>query len=379
MSVLSAYRAKLAEGVLKPDPGHEAALEAMGRLEGVLNTRSEPLIPLPFFTMKKAEAVKGIYLYGPVGRGKSTLMDLFFDSAPIARKRRVHFHAFMQEVHKLVARWRSGGPADRKMMFGGYKGDDPIQPVAAKIANNAELLCFDEFQVLDIADAMILGRLFDALFARGVIVVATSNRAPDGLYENGLNRQLFEPFIETLKERLEVVAVDGVTDHRMQHLVDERAYFAPVTPEMVAGFERLWEAITGGGRETKVELAVQGHKLTVSRAVGRIGRESFDALCRSTYGPADYLALAERFHALFIELVPVMGPDSRDAAKRFVTLVDAFYEAKRKLIILSSAEPFGLYPHGDGAFEFQRTASRLHEMRGDGWSKKNETEPFISS
>jgi cell division protein ZapE len=369
MSVQSAYRARIAAGELTPDPGHALALEAMGRLEDALNSGSEPMIPLPFLKLGKVGVTKGIYLYGPVGRGKSTLMDLFFDSVPVQRKRRVHFHAFMQEVHGLIAKWRSAGPAERKMVFRGHKGDDPIAPTAARIADDARLLCFDEFQVLDIADAMILGRLFEALFARGVIVVATSNRAPEDLYENGLNRQLFEPFIAMLRDHLEVVVVDGPTDHRMQKLVDERAYFAPINPAMQTGFEKLWETMTGGSAAPAGTVAVNGRQVPIARVAGRIARAPFESLCDTALGPADYLALAEKFHVLFLENVPVMGPERRDVAKRFVTLVDAFYEAKRRLVMLAAAEPFGLYGRGDGAFEFQRTASRLHEMRGDGWGE----------
>ena len=227
--IRTAYRERLARGEIAPDVAQAQAVEALARLEGDLNARSEPGFSLPFLTRRR-EAPRGVYLYGPLGRCKSMLLDLFFDSAPMAAKRRVHFHAFMAEVHGGIDAWRKGDAAARKAAFGTAKGDDPIAPVAGHIAQGARLLCFDELHVTDIADAMILGRLIEALFALGVVMVATSNRAPQALYENGINRQLFLPFIELLQARMEVVRVGGPKDFRLERLTGRTVYFEPINP-----------------------------------------------------------------------------------------------------------------------------------------------------
>jgi cell division protein ZapE len=356
-SVRTAYRQRLAEGVIHADAAQGAAIEALARLEADLNAAGEP----GFFRRPKAQ--RGVYLWGPVGRGKSMLMDLFFDSAPVERKRRVHFHVFMAEVHRLIDAWRKGDAADRKKRFGQARGDDPIPPTAGLIAQGARLLCFDEFQVTDIADAMILGRLFEALTAEGVTLVATSNRPPRDLYKNGLNRQLFEPFIAMLEQRLDVVAVRGPKDFRLDRLRAARIWLAPINVETEAAFDALWLDMLDGQAETGASLEVLGRKLHLPRAAGGLVRTSFASLCGQALGPQDYLALAERFHTVFLEQVPLLTPDRRDAARRFVTLVDALYEAGAKLVALAAGEPEALYPAGDGAFEFERTVSRLHEMR----------------
>ena len=372
MSITAAYRARLAAGEIESDPGQAHAIERLARLEADLDAAGEPFIALPFF--KKPAPPRGVYLWGPVGRGKSMLMDLFFQKAPADRKLRIHFHAFMGEVHGLIAAWRDGDSCHRKAKFGTAKGDDPIRPTAELIASRAKLLCFDEFQVTDIADAMILGRLFEALFARGVVLVATSNRAPDDLYKNGLNRQLFEPFIDLLKERCDVVGVAGPKDHRLERLRASETWLAPATPERRSAFDALWRSLAGG-EETRAEVEVQGRRLSFERTAGAQLRAGFDALCAAALGPQDYLALAERFGTLFIEDVPRLGPDKRNEAKRFVTLIDAFYEARARLVALAEAEPEGLYPAGDGAFEFERTVSRLQEMRSAAYLQQS-GEPF---
>jgi cell division protein ZapE len=295
------------------------------------------------------------------------LMDLFFDSAPVARKRRVHFHAFMAETHGLIDAWRKGDAAARKARFGHAKGDDPIGPTAGVIADGARLLCFDEFHVTDIADAMILGRLFEALWAVGVVIVATSNRAPDELYRDGLNRQLFLPFIDALKARMEVVRIDGPKDFRLDRLKGRPIYFSPIGPDARAGFEALWASLLDGAAETGETLEVLGHRLHLPHTFGGHLRASFVSLCATALGPQDYLALAARFHTVFLEDVPLLGPERRNEAARFVTLIDALYEAKCKLVVLAEAEPDALYPRGDGAFEVERTASRLEEMRSADW------------
>ena len=249
-------------------------------------------------------------------------------------------------------------------------GDDPIAPTAGVLAEQARLLCFDELQVTDIADAMILGRLFEALFARGVTVVATSNRAPDELYRNGINRQLVLPFIAMLEQRLEVVRVAGPKDFRLDRLRGAQTWFAPLAPQPQAGFDALWRSLTDDAAETGGTVEVLGRRTTFPRVVGGHLRASFASLCGQALGAQDYLAVAARFHTLFLEGVPILSPDRRNEAARFVTLIDALYEAQAKLVVLADDEPEALYPSGDGAFEFQRTASRLEEMRSADWLER---------
>ena len=357
LSVRAAYRRLIKTGRIGPDPGQERAVEALARLERDL-ARARP-----FLGLGKPRAARGLYLWGPPGRGKSMLMDLFFDAAPAAKKQRSHFHAFMAEVHALVKRWRDGGPAERRRVFGTAKGDDPIEPVADVIAARASLLCFDELQVTDIADAMILGRLFDALFDRRVTLVATSNRPPDDLYRDGINRQLFLPFIDHIKQRCEVVEVAGPRDFRLDRLLGARVYFSPDDAANRAAFDALWRDLTDVNREIGASVEVLGRRLDFPHAVGGQLRADFDELCRQPLGPQDYLAIAARFHTVFLEGIPKMDVQDRNAARRLVTLVDALYEDKDRLVVLAAAEPEQLYPLGDGAFEFERTASRLREMQ----------------
>jgi cell division protein ZapE len=366
-SLRTAYRERLEQGLIKPDPAQAAAVDALCRLEGELNAQSEPSF-LSF--LKKPKAPKGVYLWGPVGRGKSMLMDLFFDSAPVEKKRRAHFYAFMAEVHGLIDQWRKGDAAERKRVFGEHRGDDPIAPTAALIASQARLLCFDELQVTDIADAMILGRLFEALFEDGVTLVATSNRPPDDLYKDGINRQLFLPFIALIEDRLEVVAVKGPNDYRLDRLRGAEVYLTPEDEAHRQAFDRLWADQLDGARETPAVLEVLGRKLRFERTMSGLLRASFDELCVAVLGPQDYLAIAGRFHTVFLEDLPKLDPSRRNEALRFVTLIDELYEAQAKLVVLAEADPDSLYPAGDGAFEFERTASRLQEMRSAAWLEK---------
>jgi cell division protein ZapE len=351
----AAYNLRIAEGVLRPDAAQEAALVELGRLEAELAA--------PRGLFRKAATPRGVYLWGPVGRGKSMVMDLFFQTAPIAQKRRVHFQVFMREVHAAIDAWRKGDAAGRKARFGKAKGDDPIEPVASVIADETRLLCFDELQVTDIADAMILGRLFEALFARGVVLVSTSNRPPEDLYKDGLNRQLFTPFIDLLKARQAVVAVQGPRDFRLDRLRGATVWFSPLDRAHEEAFDALWRDLTDGTAEMERVLDIQQRKLVLPRTVGGFVRATFEALCDQPLGAGDYLAIADQFHTVFLEAVPKLGPEKRNAARRLVHLIDALYEASAKLVVLADAEPDGLYPAGDGAFEFERTASRLHEMR----------------
>jgi cell division protein ZapE len=366
LSLRAAYRERLERGEIKPDAAQEAAVAVLARLESDLNEAGEGT-HLAFF--RKPKAPRGVYLWGPVGRGKSMLMDLFFEAAPVARKRRAHFYAFMTEVHGLIGEWRTGDAAARKARFGHHKGDDPIGPAAGVIAAQARLLCFDELQVTDIADALILGRLFEALFARGVTLVSTSNRPPDDLYKDGLNHQLFEPFIALLEEKMDVVAVRGPLDFRLDRLRGARTYLSPINGETRAAFDALW-ADLAGAPETAVSLEIQGRHVLFDRTAGGILRASFAALCAEALGPGDYLAIAKRFHTVFLEDAPRLTSDKRNEARRFVTLIDALYESSAKLIVLAEVEPDDLYPAGDGAFEFERTASRLHEMRSQAYLER---------
>jgi cell division protein ZapE len=357
----AAYEARLKSGEMRLDDGQAAAVAALARLEADLET----VRPAGLF--RKPEPVRGVYLWGPVGRGKSALMDLFFEVAPAEPRRRVHFHVFMAEVHALVNAWRNGDQAARQARFGTHRGDDPVNPTAEVIARSARLLCFDEFQVTDIADAMILGRLFEHLFARGVTVAATSNRAPDDLYKNGLNRQLFLPFIEMLKARMEVVRVAGPHDYRLDRLRAAGTWFSPIDPDNEAGFDALWRDMLGGDAELGATIEVFGRRLHWPRAAGRMLRAHFQNLCGEALGPSDYLAIADRFDTLFLEAVPRLRPEDRSAARRFATLIDTLYEARARLVVLAAAEPARLYPDGEGSFEFERAASRLEEMRSETW------------
>ncbi|WP_374468086.1 cell division protein ZapE [Phenylobacterium sp.] len=364
-TLAAAYDARLAAGEIRPDPAQKRGLEALVRLEADL-AQAQPSSRLKAL-FRKPESQRGVYLAGPVGRGKSMLMDLFFETAPAEKKRRTHFHVFMGEIHRLIDAWRKGDAAARKARFGQAKGDDPIPPVADVVADQARLLCFDEFQVTDIADAMILGRLFEALFARGVTLVATSNRLPDELYKDGINRQLFLPFIDLLKSKVEVVEIAGPHDYRLDRLRAAGTWFSPNDPDNQRSFDRLWTEMLGGEEETGGELEVLGRRVTLPRAAGGMVRASFASLCSVALGPNDYLALAERFHTVFLEDVPKLTPSRREEARRFVLLIDALYEGRTRLIVLAEAEPQTLYPQGDGAFEFERTASRLQEMRSADW------------
>jgi cell division protein ZapE len=357
----AAYDERLRDGALLPDPGQARAVDALERLEADLAEAR------PAGLFRKADAVRGVYLWGPVGRGKSALMDLFFETAEVPKKRRVHFYVFMAEVQALVTAWRSGDAAARSARFGTHRGDDPVAPTADVIARQARLLAFDEFQVTDIADAMILGRLFEQLFARGVTVTATSNRHPDELYKNGLNRQLFLPFIEMLKQRMEVVEVDGTHDYRLDRLRAAGTWFSPLDPDNEAGFDRLWRQMLGGDPEVGATLEVYGRKQHWPRAAGRLLRAHFQNLCGEALGPSDYIAIAERFDTLFLEHLPKLRPEDRSAARRLATLIDALYEAHTRLVVLAETEPARLYPEGEGSFEFERAASRLEEMRSQAW------------
>ena len=359
---LPKYRALIAEGALNPDPLQQIVLEKLQvlwlRLGEQTYKRDAPQ-PRGFFgfgkkAAKKEAPLQGLYIWGGVGRGKTMAMDLFFASAKTEPKRRVHFHGFMQEVHDKLKTERAKGTSD------------PLPKVAKQIADKAKLLCFDEMHVTDVADAMIVGRLFEGMLAEGVTVVTTSNRPPDDLYKNGINREVFVPFIEIMKHRLDVLHLDSETDHRLLRMDRGGVYITQDTPD-IDNFEgvmgRMFRSLVGEDTPGPRDLKVGGRTLKLERATDNAMRSNFDALCKTALGAADYLKIAETFDTVMIEDVPVMGPDQRDQAKRFVTLIDALYDAKVRVLISAEAEPDGLYQSGDGSFEFARTASRLTEMR----------------
>ncbi len=350
------YERLVAEGALLRDPAQEDVLPEFERIRAAL---AEPQRRGWF--RRAPEPPKGLYLWGGVGRGKSMLMDMFVDSIDVP-KRRVHFHAFMQEIHAGLHAARARGESDA------------LAPVAAEVARSVRLLAFDEMQITDITDAMIVGRLFEALFEAGVVVVTTSNRVPDDLYENGLNRQLFLPFIGLVKERMVVREMSGPKDYRQDRLAGGGVYFTPVNAENRASIETIWQDLTGG-RAAPHDIIVNKRVVTIPAFHNGVARATFYDLCGCPLGPADYLALAQGVRVLVLENIPQMGRANFNEAKRFVTLIDALYEARVRLICLAAAEPEYLYVEGEGSFEFARTASRLREMQSEGWGEMRGTPP----
>ncbi|MEO1987795.1 MAG: cell division protein ZapE [Martelella sp.] len=302
---------------------------------------------------------RGLYIHGSVGRGKTMLMDMFFELAPIADKRRAHFFAFMADVQDRLNAYR------RKLKAGEVKEADPIGPVADEIIAENRLLCFDEFTVTDIADAMILSRLFSALFERGCVLVATSNVAPDDLYKDGLNRGLFLPFIDVLKENVTVTTLDSATDYRMEKFEGRPVYLTPLDEKTAARMDENWKLLTGSREGEAEEIEMRGRVLHVPRACGEVARFTFDDLCKKPLGATDYMAIARRYRTVFIDGVPVLGSDSRNEIKRFIMLIDTLYDQTIRTVISAAAMPEDLLPERKGreGFEFDRTASRLFEMR----------------
>lgn len=370
-SVVQRYRHLVETGVIGHDDAQLGVGKALDRLIGEiaakrLAAKSSSLGWL-FGRKRKPEPVKGLYIHGSVGRGKTMLMDMFFELVPVRRKRRAHFNDFMADVHDRIQKQR----AARKN--GETRQDDPIPPVAKALAEEAWVLCFDEFTVTDIADAMILSRLFSALFAEGVVLVATSNVVPDELYRDGLNRQLFLPFIAILKEHVEVLSLDAKKDYRLEKLDNLPVYITPLGLAADASMDAAWAAISEGLTVAPAEIVVKGRHVAIPRAAGTAARFTFHDLCEKPLGARDYLAIVERYDTIFLDHVPVLAEARRNEAKRFILLVDTLYDRKVRLIASAEAPPQGLYvgKRGTEAFEFDRTASRLIEMQSRDWAMRS--------
>jgi cell division protein ZapE len=363
-SISVQYAARVAAAKIERDDAQLAVVERLAQLEKRLAEhrlarKSSSLGWLFAARPKEKDPIKGLYIYGEVGRGKTMLMDLFFEASPVVRKRRVHFHEFMADVHERIYALRQQAKTE------GGNGEDPIRLAAAAIAQETWLLCFDEFHVTDIADAMILGRLFKRLFELGVVVVATSNVPPDALYKDGLNRALFLPFIALIEEHMEVVRLAARTDFRLEKLAGTPVWYVPADRAAELALDEAWRRLTGGHVAAECDLMVKGRTIRVPRAFDGVARFSFHDLCEQPLAGADYLKIAHEFHTVLLDRIPVMNYDRRNEAKRFIILIDTFYDNAVKLLASAAAEPDDLYGAADGfeASEFKRTASRLIEMR----------------
>ena len=348
------YDARVAEGTLHADAAQRALLPLLETVRAGLEAPVAKPGLFGRFSRQRPEAVRGLYLWGGVGRGKSMLMDLFCEATQTP-KRRVHFHAFMQEIQAKLHEARKSNV------------QDALKPVAEEVAASVRLLCFDEMQITDIADAMIVGRLFQTLFDLGVTVVTTSNRVPEDLYKNGLNRQLFLPFIEVIRDQLDVQEIESETDYRQHRLQGAQVYFHPIGRVASEAMNALWDELTGHDETTRLVLNVKNRDVVIEHFHNGVGRASFWDLCGRMLGPGDYLAIAGAVRVLMVDDIPHLSSSNFNEAKRFVTLIDALYEAKVRLICSAADEPERLYTEGEGSFEFERTASRLREMQGAEW------------
>ncbi len=359
-SVLKRYDERLALAEIEPDDAQRALAVRLDELQSSLGgvARGNGILS-KLFPGTKSPPPRGLYIHGAVGRGKTMLMDLFFEETPFEPKLRAHFHEFMADVHDRIAVARADVPGD------------PIPQVAVALAKQAKLLCFDELHVTDIADAMILGRLFQGLFAAGTIVVATSNTPPSGLYKDGLNRQLFLPFIDLLEHRMDVVALDAKKDFRLDKLSGAKLYFTPADESAKLALDAHWDRLTGRHPGKPQVIEFKGRKLVVPLASMGVARFAFSDLCEQPLGTLDFLHIAHAFHTVIVDGIPKLGSDRRDLARRFINLVDTLYDNRICLIASADAEPDGLYRPGPGADPFERTASRLMEMRSEGYLAKH--------
>ena len=367
-SITARYAAGVAGGRVERDTAQVAVVGMLAQLEERLVehrlARKSSSLGWLFASRGKNDApLKGLYIYGDVGRGKTMLMDLFFEASPVQRKRRAHFHEFMNDVHERVHGFR------QKMKVGEHADEDPIELTAKELAREAWLLCFDEFHVTDIADAMILGRLFAQLFERGVVVVATSNVAPEELYQDGLNRALFVPFIHMLEVHMDIVRLEARTDFRLEKLAGMHVWYVPADEAADAALDAAWQRLARGHDGEAQDLPLKGRTLHVPRAAMGVARFAFHDLCELPLAAADYLRIAHEYHTVILDHVPVMTFDNRNAAKRFIILIDTLYDMNVKLIASAEAEPDLLYRGDEGfeAQEFKRTASRLIEMRSQAY------------
>jgi cell division protein ZapE len=361
-SLSAQYAARVAAGKIERDAAQQAIVDRLAQLEKELAERrlarkSSSLGWL--FGSREPEPIKGLYIFGDVGRGKTMLMDLFFAASPVVRKRRVHFHEFMAEVHERVHVLR------QMVKLGEISVEDPIGVAASAIAQETRLLCFDEFHVTDIADAMILGRLFKRLFELGVVVVATSNVPPTELYKDGLNRALFLPFIALIEAHMEIRQLDARTDFRLEKLAGVPVWYVPADRAAEAALDQTWRHLTSGHTGEPQDLLVKGRTIRIPRATMGVARFSFHDLCQQPLAAADYLKIAREYHTVLLDHVAVMDYERRNEAKRFIILIDTFYDNAVKLIASAEAEPDVLYRADEGfeASEFKRTTSRLIEMR----------------
>jgi cell division protein ZapE len=367
-STNSRYSELVAAGKIEADPAQRALVQKFTELEERIalrrTARKSSALGWLISRNPSASVVKGLYIHGDVGRGKTMLMDIFFEASPVERKRRSHFHEFMADVHERLAGFRQQIKQNEIS-----EKSDPVELTAESIAEESWLLCFDEFHVTDIADAMILGRLFTKLFSRGVVLVATSNTAPNDLYKDGLNRALFLPFVELLLTRVEIVRLHARTDFRLEKLTGVPVWHVPADAKAKAVLDKAWDDLTGGQAGSEVTLTVKGRKLLVPRAAMGVARFSFDQLCGKPLGASDYLRLTREFHTLIVDGVPAMDFSRRNEAKRFIILIDELYEYSVKLIASADAEPDALYTADEGveAQEFKRTASRLTEIRSQSY------------
>lgn len=352
-SLLERYRRLLAEGKIAPDSAQALAVEKLQILANRLANYTPPPRTdfFSFFTRRRGEVPKGLYIFGAVGRGKTMLMDLFFQTAPIKQKRRAHFHEFMADVHARLTVARREAK------------DDPLLFVAKAIASETRLLCLDELFVIDIADATILHRLFGVFFENGTVVVVTSNAHPQDLYRDGRNRDLFLPFIDLIEENMELLQLEAAQDYRLGHLSQGALYFTPVDARATASMDDLWNRLTFGEPCESETLQVLGHDLPVPCACLGVARFAFSDLFEKPFGAQDYQALVRSYHTIFVDGIPVMGREYRNIAQRFVTFIDTLYDHHTGLVASAEAEPDALYKVGDGAEHFERTASRLIEMR----------------